>query len=871
MPPKFWLRFFRWYCHPDYVEDLEGDLLERFERSSRGRSYRSAKWRFTKDVFKLFRPGIMRPLFKTDRINKYVMITHNLKVGYRNLLKNKGYSYINIGGLAVGLMVTMLIGLWVVHELNFNKVHKNYERIARVMQRQHINNQIYTEEAMPLPMGDELRDKFGDDFDHVIMSSWNEKFILSHNNKGFSQTGRFMEAGAPQLLALEMLQGSRDALKDPTSIVLSETSAQIIFGDINPINKELKIGNQLDVIVRGVYKDVPPNSNFKELSFIASWDLYLTSEPWLTRAKLNPQWDDNSFNVFVQVAEKSSIDATSKRIRSVKYDNLRENQKLLNTEVFLHPMAEWRLRSYWENGVNAGGPIIYVWLFSSIGIFVLLLACINFINLGTAQSAQRAKEVGVRKSLGSAKGQLIRQFMGETVLIVFIAFVLSLALVLIALPGFNQLSESQISLPYSSWSFWLSAFSIIMLVSVVSGSYPAFYLSSLQPIRTLKGAGKTGLLGATLRKSLVVSQFTVSVILIIGTLAVIKQVEHTKDRPLGYDKDGTIMIEMSSPEYYGKFNILKTEFMNQNAIEAMAQSSSPLTDNWNSNDGFTWKEKSPEFAPYFNTVWVTPEYGKTVGWQVLKGRDYSEDLASDKNAYIINEAAVEYMGLENPVSTVMRWHGGTGHEVIGVVKNMLTESPFQSIAPTIYMIDQAENNTNFYLMKLNPNETIQKSLSSIENTINKLVPGVPFEYQFTDQQHARKFAAEERIGKLSGMFALLAIFISCIGLFGMVSFMTEKRTKEVGIRKVLGASVLSLWQLLSKESLALVLISCILALPIAYYGVDQWLQNYTYKTTLDWSLFAIAVFGAFAITLFTVSFKSVKTARMNPANIIKSE
>ena len=458
-PPKLPLRFFRWYCHPDFAEDIEGDLIERLEIKAEVKGIKNAKWDFTKDVIRLFRPGIIKPLFSTYYQNKYDMIAHNLKVGYRNLLRNNSYSYINIGGLAVGLMVVMLIGLWVKDELTFNRVHENYDRIVQVMQHQSINNQMYTEEAMPLPMGDELRSKYHDDFKYIVMSSWNGKYILSYNEKSLSQTGRYMEAGAPHLLTLEMQKGTRDALQDPTAILLSETTANVLFGDADPLNKELKIGNQLDVVVRGVYQDIPYNSRFHELSFIASWDLYLTSEPWVARLKLNPQWDNNSFNVFAQLASNSSLDVLSKRIKTVKYDNLREDQKSLNTEVFLHPKANWHLRSNWKNGIQTGGPITYIWLFGIIGVFVLLLACINFINLSTAQSEQRAKEVGIRKSLGSLRKELIQQFFSESFLIVFSSFILSIALVLIAIPSFNQLAGKQISLTIMNLYLLLSSLS----------------------------------------------------------------------------------------------------------------------------------------------------------------------------------------------------------------------------------------------------------------------------------------------------------------------------------------------------------------------------------------------------------------------------
>ncbi|WP_422080538.1 ABC transporter permease [Ulvibacterium sp.] len=797
------------------------------------------------------------------------MFKNYLKIVWRNLKRNKGYFAINIGGLAVGIMVTMLIGLWISAELSFNTYHENYDKIAQVWQHQTYSGNRETQNSIPAPLGPELENNYKGDFKHVVMSSYTWEHILSKDDKKLTEKGNYMDVDAPEMLSLNMLNGNRDGLKEINSIFLSESLAKSFFGTQDPIGQVVELDNELNVVVKGVYEDLPNSSEFSEVMFIAPWKLYTSSFDWVNSAIENPQWDDNSYQLYVQIADNTNFETVNKKIKNVKYDKLDTSQKALKTEVFLHPMADWHLKSTWENGVQTGGFIKYVRLFGIIGFFVLLLACVNFMNLSTANSVKRNIEIGVRKSVGSNKGQLVNQFLSESIVIVLISFCVAILMVLLALPFFNQLADKQIEFPYNSLIFWLICIASILFVGLLAGSYPALYLSSFKPVKVLKGTFKAGSSGTVFRKVLVVWQFTVSVILIVGTIIVREQIEHSKERPLGYDKEGLVIIEISTSDYEGKYNLLRNELKNRNAIVEMAQSSSPLTAAFNSNDGFSWEGKDPNFNAEFANFYITHDYGKTVDWEIVEGRDFSREFSTDSTAYVINEAAVKHMGIENPVGKIIKW-GNSEHKIIGVVKDILSESPYNSVKHAIYMIDYVYN-VNYIELKLNPDKSVSESLSIIEDVFTEYVPAVPFEYQFVDQNYAEKFAEMERIGKLSGIFSLLAIFISCLGLIGLASFMADQRTKEIGIRKVLGASVMNLWGMLSKDFIGLVLISVLIATPIAWYFMNQWLENYTYRTEISWWIFAFAGMAALLITVLTVSYQAIRAAISDPVKSLRTE
>ncbi|HTB23869.1 MAG TPA: ABC transporter permease, partial [Puia sp.] len=540
------------------------------------------------------------------------MLKNYVIVAWRNLLRNRTSSFINISGLAIGMAVAMLIGLWIWDELSYNKSFDNYDRIAQVMQHQTSNGLKTTFWGLPRPLGQELRNKYGNNFKYVVMASWPNNTIVTGNDKNLSRRGTFMEAVAPHMLSLKMIKGTRDDLKDPHSVLISESTANAFFGDEDPLNKVLKIRNILDVKVAGVYKDFPYNSEFNNIDFIASWDLYLTSETWIKNAV--DQWDNNSFIIYAQINDHTDFKKVDRNIIHAKFDHDAPGDRANKAEIFLHPMADWHLRSHWDNGVKTGGLIEYVRLFMIIGVFVLLLACINFMNLSTARSEKRAKEVGVRKAIGSLRKQLISQFFIESLLVVVFAFGLSLLLSQLFLPWFNEMADKKMHIPWSAPVFWVACFGFSIITALISGSYPALYLSSFEPVKVLKGAFKTGRLASLPRKVLVVVQFAISLGLIIGTIVVYNQVQYTKNRPIGYDRNGLMMIQMKSPDFYGKYDLLKNELINSGGAVNFAESSSPVTDIYHSNDGFSWEGKDPGLSGEFATISVSQEYGKTVGW-----------------------------------------------------------------------------------------------------------------------------------------------------------------------------------------------------------------------------------------------------------------
>jgi ABC-type antimicrobial peptide transport system permease subunit len=797
------------------------------------------------------------------------MLKNYIVVAWRNLLRNRTSSFINISGLAIGMAVAMLIGLWIWDELSYNKSFANYDRIGLMMQNQESNGKIHTYNAMPEPLAPELRNRYGNNFKYVISSSWNGDHIISSGDKNLSKRGIYMQAEAPHMLTLQMLAGTRDALKDPHSIILSESTAKAMFGDADPLNKLMRIDSKLDVKVTGVYKDFAHNSEFGDLDFISPWDLYVTSEKWIKWTE--DRWDNSSFQLFVQIADNTNFQTVDKNIADAKFIRDNPEDKHYKTKLFLAPMKDWHLRMQWENGIQTGGLIEYVRLFSIIGVFVLLLACINFMNLSTARSEKRAREVGVRKAIGSLRKNLVSQFYTESLLVVLCSFGLSLLLAKLFLPWFNHMASKEMFIPWTNIRFWIFCLAFTMFTTAVAGSYPALYLSSFQPVKVLKGAFKTGRLAAVPRKILVVLQFTISMALIIGTIIVYNQIQYTRNRPIGYDRNGLMMIRMKSPDFYGKFDLLKNEMENAGVITNFAESSSPVTDVYSNNDGFSWQGKDPSVTGAFDNIWVTHDFGKTVGWQFMKGRDFSRAFTTDSNAIVINEAAVKFMNLKDPVGKIVTWMGRPGKNliVIGVIKDMIMQSPYDPVNPTIYFMDY--ENVNWMDLKLNPNKSATETVSKIESIFKKIIPSAPFDYKFADNEFAAKFATETRIGQLSGFFAILAIFISCLGLFGLASFIAEQRTKEIGLRKVLGASVFSVWKMLSMDFVLLVLISLTIVVPLSYFFMHQWLQNYQYRTDIQWWVFIAAGTGAILITLLTVSYQSIKAAITNPTKSLRAE
>ncbi|HRI20252.1 MAG TPA: ABC transporter permease, partial [Panacibacter sp.] len=683
----------------------------------------------------------------------------------------------------------------------------------------------------------------------------------------------FMDGEGLDMLSLKMLEGNYASLNDMHSIVLSKSTAEAFFGKEDPINKPLKIDSRIDVIVTGVYEDIAGNSRFGEVKFFAPWNLWVASNDWIKQAEDN--WGNSSFPMYVQLQPNVSMETANAAIKDFFYNSIPKEvatgMKQYQAHAFLYAMKDWHLYSDFKNGLPDGGRIAYVWLFGIVGIFVLLLACINFMNLSTARSEKRAKEVGIRKSIGSVKAQLIYQFLSESFLVVILAFILSIVLVVLSLPWFNELSDKNIAIPFSNPFFWIFNIAFISLTALLAGAYPAFYLSSFKPVKVLKGAFSLGRFAALPRKVLVVVQFTVSIILIIGTIVVYQQIMFAQDRPIGYNRDGLITVPKNDPNYDGKLDVLRSELLNTGMVQDMELSSGPLTQISNNSSDFDWIGKEPrEYS--FATTNVSYGFGKMVDWKFIAGRDFSKDFAIDSNKIIINETAAKDMGFKDPVGQSVKTAGGTkSFQIVGVIKDMVMGSPYEPEKRAIFFLDAKHETASQIDVKIKPTVSANAALSKIETVFKTIVPSAAFDYKFVSDEYAKKFSQEQRVGKLASVFAILAIFISCLGLFGLASFVAEQRTKEIGMRKVVGASIFNIWNLLSKEFIALVIISLLIASPIAYYFMNDWIQGYTYHTNISLWIFVAAGAGALMITLLTVSYQAIKAALMNPVKSLRTE
>jgi putative ABC transport system permease protein len=797
------------------------------------------------------------------------MIKNYIKIAWRSLHKNKFSAAINIGGLAIGITVAILIGLWIYDELSFDKYHKNYDRIVMLMQNETENNEISTGRSMPIPLGYQLRADYKHDFKAVVLVRPGDH-ILTAGDQKLSASGLYMQAEGPEMLSLKMLSGNRNSLHDPSSILLSASMAKSIFGKADPMNKFIKIDSKWNVKVAGVYENLPKNTTLYDYSsFIAPWDLYMTTANYLKDAATN--WGNNSWLILAQLQPNADINVVNAHIKDLKIKALATAQDKISlafkAQLFLQPMNKWHLYQEFKNGVNTGGEIQFVYMFSLIGIFVLLLACINFMNLSTARSEKRAKEVGIRKAVGSLRSQLIAQFFTESLLLTCFAFILSLFIVFAVLPAFNQVADKQITIPITNPVFWLIGIAFSLVTGLIAGSYPALYLSSFKPVKVLKGSFKAGRYASLPRKVLVVLQFTVSVMLIIGTMIVFMEVQYSKNRPVGYSRDGLLQVELKTDGIPKHFEAFRNDLLSSGAVISAAQSDSPLTEIWNNYSGFSWPGKDPNLQDDFGFIAVDNNYGKTVGWKITDGRDFSPAFVSDSSAMIINEAAAKFMGLKHPVGQIVHW--GTNFKIIGVAKDMVMTSPFDPARPTIFRF--LRDLGDVLSIRVNPKMNLSAALLKIKTVYTRYDAESPFDYHFTDSEYAKKFDLEERIGKLAGVFTVLAIFISCLGLFGMASFVAEQRSKEIGVRKVLGASVIGLWRLMSTEFVVLVAIAMFIAMPAANYFMQQWLQKYNYRVEIGWWLFAATGAGALLLTLFTVSYQAIKAALANPIKSLKTE
>lgn len=793
------------------------------------------------------------------------MLRNYFLVALRNLTRNRFSSAINIGGLAMGMSVALLIGLWVFDEFSYNRSIPDHDRIAAVMQNQEISGAVQTWWGEAKQLAPALRHDFGGRFKHVVTVFGPSPQPLSVGNTRLTASGAYVDPEITDMLSLDMVRGDRNALGAPSSIILSTSVAKNLFGTGNPIGKIVKVSAGELHKVTGVYTDLPDNSSFADYGFIIPFSFKEHADSNI--ARLN--WGNSWFQTFVQINDKEDMSLASLAIRDVKF-RYDESGRQAKPTLFLHPLNDWHLYSDFSNGVSVGGAIRYVRLFSIIGAFILLLACINFMNLSTARSEKRAKEVGIRKAIGSLRGQLISQFFSESFFIVLLSYILAIGIVVLLLPFFCEVAGKKMMIPFANPWFWLAGLCFVFITGILAGSYPALYLSSFRPVKVLKGKFRVGKLALVPRRALVVLQFTVSVILIIGTIAVFRQIQYVKDRPVGYSRHGLVMIPVQSNDVDSHYDAIRTELQQTGLVIDMAGSAASLTNIFATNGGFTWTGKDPLFQSEFVSNFVSPEFGKVTGWQIIQGRDFSREMPTDNHPIIINETAVRYLNLKNPVGEVLtRDHGNERYTIVGVVKDMISESPFDPVREMIFFLNKHFINT--VDIRVQPQASMPRALAAIKAVFIKYNPKDIFEYQFADQEYAKKFGDEERVGRLAGIFTTLAIIISCLGLLGLSAFVAEQRTREVGIRKVLGASVFTLWRLLSREFIGLVGLSLLIGGPLASWIMYGWLNNYHYHAGLSWWIFVATAGGVISITLLTVSYQSLRAALANPVKSLRSE
>ncbi|NVM63382.1 putative permease [Mucilaginibacter sp. SG538B] len=796
------------------------------------------------------------------------MIRNYITIAWRNILKNKVYSAINILGLAAGMAVALMIGLWVVNEYSYDRFLPNYEQLYQV--EQHFSTQHdgeHTQTAVSLPLAEVLRKEIPGvkrvaETDWVGMQ-WHDLLV---GNKKLYLAGGAANPDFLQIFKYTFVKGNaKDVFTQPNSVILNESTAIALFGNADPINKVVRYDNSQNLKVTGIIKDIPKNATI-QFSFLTPFSFKEATEGWMKGART--MWTNNSFNMFLELQPGVTMEQIAPKIKNIVYDHS-EQMRPGKPEVIIHPLKKWHLYNDFKNGKAVGGFIDYVRMFSVIGILVLLIACINFMNLSTARSEKRAREVGVRKAIGSQRSDLIAQFLAESVMITFISFLLSIVMVQLAIPSFNAIVGSAISIPYTNILFWTMMIAYVLLTGLLAGSRPAFYLSSFNPVQVLKGTIKVGKSASLPRKVLVVMQFSCSVALIISTIIVYQQIQYAKNRPTGYSSTRLMMTDMSG-DLEKNYSALKNDLLASGMVESVASASSPVTNIYSHTGIDNWPGKAGgETGINVGSISVSPNYFKTLGMSLKDGRDFSSDWVSDTLNVIVNEAAVRRMGLKNPINQLISYSGGNKPvRIIGVVKDALMESPFTPVQPAVFNHGRGGNNIMY---RLAANVNMQDAIKKIEKIFDTYNPAYPYIYQFVDEEYNHKFSLEALVGKLAGVFAGLAIFISCLGLFGLAAYVAEQRTKEIGIRKVLGASIAQVWLLLSKEFILLVMLSCIIATPIAFYFLKDWLQKYDYSITIGPGVFMLSAVAAIIITLITISFQAIKAALTNPVKSLRSE
>jgi ABC-type antimicrobial peptide transport system permease subunit len=789
------------------------------------------------------------------------MLKNYFKTAWRNITRTPGYSLLNILGLSIGMAVALLIGLWVYYQYSYDKFLPEYKSVYRVQRNFDSNGDTLTFQTTSLKLADALRTQIPE-IEYVAESDWTNNHGLIVGDKKLYVNGAIAGTDFFKILQYPFLKGNETvAFKDAYSIVLTQSLAKSLFGNEEAMNKTVRFDNAHDLKVTGIIKDVPGNATFT-FNYVVPTSYSFSINPDFKKDGLG-SFGNNNLQIFVKLKQGIPYGQVAPKIRNIEHTE-KGNINAMNSYITLQPMQRWHLYSNYVNGQDTAGFLEYVKMFSIIGILVLIIACINFINLTTARSEKRAKEVGVRKAIGSKRKDLVIQFLMEAFLLTAIAFVFALLFAWLVLPAFNTLIKNQIVIPLSNIYFWLVMIGCLLVTALLAGSRPAFYLSSFNPVRVLKGTIQSGKSSLS-RKILVVIQFSCSIALIISTVIIYQQIQYAKDRPMGYNLDRLMSTNMND-DLYKNFTSIKNELIQKGIVSSMSTATSPSTDIWWHSDVEQWPGKNAGETVEMGTIFVSENYFKTVGMNIGEGRDFANSY--DSTSVIFNEAAIKRLRIKNPVGQKITWQGKQ-YTIAGVAKDALMLSPFKAADPTMFYC--FPNPQGILLYRLAPNVRTRQALTQLTAIFNKHSPAYPYTYSFSEESYASKFNLENLTGKLAGLFAALAIFISCLGLFGLSAFVAEQRTKEIGIRKVLGASVQQVWLLLSKDFILLVLVSCLIAASVSFYFLKSWLMNYDYRIDIGAGVFILGALVALLVSIVTISFQSIKAAVANPVKSLRTE
>jgi putative ABC transport system permease protein len=786
------------------------------------------------------------------------MLKNYFKVAFRNVIRNKVFSLINILGLAIGMASAVIILLWVQNEVSYDRFHANDKRLYEVWENDLRDGGLQSGTPTPQLMGPALKRDYPE-IENAARIGWNQYILFGYSNKSVKVNGTWADPSFLTMFSFPLLKGDpKTALVDPHSVVLTQKAVKKVFGNEDPMGKLLKFDNNENFIVSGIMKDPPNNTEF-DFEFLNS-SAFLESKGWM-----DSDWTDVSIRTFVLLKPNATMADANQKIKDIvkKYSGGRSK-----SEVFLYPVNQLRLYSKFENGKSSGGRIEIVRIFFLIAVFILIIACINFMNLSTARSEKRAKEVGIRKVAGALRSSLVAQFLVESVIISAIAGCLAVFLVVLFLPAFNQLTQKQLFIDRTNIYVWTGGIGFILFTGLLAGSYPAFFLAAFKPVTVLKGAFKKVNALVTPRKILVISQFTFAIILIICTIIIIQQIKYAQGRKTGYDKDhlAYVYLEGQIPKNY---ELIKNDLLHSGTAISVNQTMAPLTQSWSSGSSLSWQGKDPNMRISFDRSTTDGNLVRTMGLDLISGRDIDiKTYPTDSTACVVNESAVRLMQFKNPIGQIIfddpvSWH------IVGVIRDFILTSPYDPTRPIIFK--GPKYGRNVLNIKFNHDHATAENLASAEKIFKKYNPAYPFEYHFIDQEYAQKFNDERLTATLAGLFAGLTIFISCLGLFGLASYMAENRIKEVGVRKILGASITNIAALLSGDFIRLVIIAIVIASPIAWYFMNKWLIGFNYRIRISWSVFALAGIAAIVIALITVSFQAVKAAIANPVKSLRSE